>query len=118
MQQERQPDISRVYPAVGDRCRIARERAGMTRDDLAAHLGMSTSSIVQLESGYQRLPLETLYMLAAVLGTDIHAVLPSLRELAPPSHDILDRVSNDKALDTQERQVLLAFFKQYLADAT
>ena len=53
--------------AIGARIKAARERAGMTQDDLAAELEMSPTHISVLERGLKAPKLETLVNIANAL---------------------------------------------------
>ena len=53
--------------AIGARIKAARERAGMTQEDLAAALDMSTTHISVLERGVKAPKLETLVKIANTL---------------------------------------------------
>ena len=53
--------------AIGARIKAARERAGMTQEDLAAELEMSPTHISVLERGLKAPKLETLVNIANVL---------------------------------------------------
>ena len=53
--------------AIGTRIKAARERAGMTQEDLAAELEMSPTHISVLERGLKAPKLETLVNIANVL---------------------------------------------------
>ena len=108
------PDVAPIYWKIGQNVRSVRERIGLSREDLAAQVGVSRTSISQFETGYQRLPLETVYLVAFALGVEISEILPPLEELAASRTDILARVSSDETLDTGERQALLAFFEQHV----
>ncbi len=107
------PDVTGLYSSIGERVRTARERAGVSREQLAAQADVSKTSIAQFEAGHQRLPLETIYLVAATLGVGIEALLPSLAELTLPRTDLVSKIEQDENLNTDERQALLGFFKQH-----
>jgi transcriptional regulator with XRE-family HTH domain len=92
--------------------RRARERTGLTRDQLAVRAGVSPTSISQFEAGYQHPPLETIYLIAQVLGVDVHTLLPPLHDLTQASTDILGKVATDQSLNPSERDALLDFFRR------
>jgi transcriptional regulator with XRE-family HTH domain len=112
--QPQTPDVARLYAVIGENVRSIRERAGLSRDDLAARVGISKTSIAQFEGGYQRLPLETIYLIAYALSVGIVALLPALEELVATGTPLLSKVANDETLDTGERKALLQFLRQYV----
>lgn len=48
----------------------------MTQDQLAKAVGLTRTSVVNIEKGRQKVPLDTLYEMARVLGTTVHELLP------------------------------------------
>ena len=110
------PNVAALYGAIGGRIRQYRERSGLTQGDLAVKTGLSRASITQFESGHQRLPLESIYAVAAVLCVAIAEVLPSVDDLKPGATDVFARLKGDTTLDTAERIALTSFFKQVVPD--
>lgn len=66
-----------LYVELGRRVRAARQSAGFSQMDLARRLGMSRTSITNLEQGHQRVALHVFLKLAAALGADPATLLPS-----------------------------------------
>jgi transcriptional regulator with XRE-family HTH domain len=64
------PQERKVYAPIGARVREARERAGYKQGELAAHVGWTRTSVVNLEQGRQAAPLANLIMLAEWLDVD------------------------------------------------
>src|SRR5205809_7305644 len=67
--------IDRFYKAVGRRVRDARGDR-MTQSQLAAQVGLTRSSIANLEAGRQRIQLHLLVWIAETLGVDAPSLLP------------------------------------------
>src|SRR3989441_6710292 len=104
------PDVARLYEAIGQRLRHVRERQQLKQEDVADRVGLSRATITQVESGHQKLPLQSLYLIAAALGAAITELLPTVDELSSTDRDILARVSSDPNLTTDERNALTEFF--------
>lgn len=60
--------------AVGARLRLLRREAGMTQTQLAQALGTTQSAIARMEGGGQKLHLESIGRVAAVLGCSVAVV--------------------------------------------
>lgn len=60
---------------VGRSIRRQRNRAGLSRSRLGAACGVSGQQIDKYEAGTNRVPLERFHLIAAALGTDVHALL-------------------------------------------
>ena len=106
------PDVVKLYAVIGERVARARGRKGMSQEDLAAQIGISRASITQTESGQQKLPLQSLYLIAGVLGVPIADLLPTVDELlsTPGQADIVARVNSDTTLSADGRDALRSFF--------
>lgn len=61
--------------------RAARVAAGRSQDDLAKAVSLTRTSITNLESGRQQVPLHTLYAIAENLHCHVFDLLP---KTAPP----------------------------------
>ena len=66
----------KLYFSVGAAIRIARTASGMTQAELAAQVHVKRTSIVNIESGRQRLPLALLYDIADALSVQAILLLP------------------------------------------
>jgi transcriptional regulator with XRE-family HTH domain len=78
-----QRDVRPLYSALGVSIREARSHAGLSQDDLANAVGLSRTSITNLEGGGQFVPLHTLYDIAVALGLRIADLLPEAYEGSP-----------------------------------
>ena len=68
--------------AIGSRIKSARERAGLTQEDLAAELDMSPTHISVLERGRKAPKLETLVNIANALHVSTDMLLQDVVEYA------------------------------------
>lgn len=71
----------RVYAALGQRILELRRAQRMTQDQLAAKVGLTRTSITNIEGGKQKLLLHTLYDIAGALGVEPMEMMPMQREL-------------------------------------
>ena len=74
-------DVDRLHRSLGERIRGLREDAGDSQGDLADALGLSRTSVVNVEAGRQRPPLATLYRIAKRYHTDVPSLLPPLSDV-------------------------------------
>lgn len=74
------------YEEVGRRVRAARtgHRPRISQEDLGEIVGLSRTSITNLEKGRQKCLIHTLLSIANALDTDIKALIPDLQ---PPKPD-------------------------------
>jgi transcriptional regulator with XRE-family HTH domain len=82
--------IDKIYEYVGLRIRYARRNKGLSQDDLAKLSHLERPSIVLIEGGQQKLPIDRLYIIARALE-----VLP--QRLLPDSNDIFSTDLNSSA---------------------
>lgn len=71
----------RLYLEVGVRVRRRREALRITQDALAITVGLSRSSIANIERGQQHAPVHVLLWLAEALRVDVGTLLPTHDEL-------------------------------------
>lgn len=67
----RKRQIEPIYKDIGERLRRLRESKGMTQAELAKRVRLNRTSVVNFESGRQRLPLHKINAIARVLGRAI-----------------------------------------------
>jgi transcriptional regulator with XRE-family HTH domain len=70
--------IEACHIAVGARVRLIRETLGMQQEELAKRVGVTRSSIANIEIGRQRMLLNTIEELARALGTSPKQLLKGI----------------------------------------
>lgn len=75
------PLTRRLYLELGVRVRRHREAADITQEALASMVGVSRSSIANIERGQQHAPVHVLLALAEALRVDMGTLLPTHEEL-------------------------------------
>lgn len=80
--------MDELYPEFGRLLQRARKNANLSQEGLAARVGLTRTSISNLEAGRQRLRLDTVYLLAEVLGIAPHDLLPEPNE-GRGAHDVV-----------------------------
>lgn len=73
--------IKRLYGEIGARIRSARKQRGWSQVDLADAVGLTRSSIANIEAGRQRAPAHIVVLIAHTLDVSVEALLPSGSEL-------------------------------------
>ncbi len=68
--------VERLCTEFGARVRAARKNAGLSPKAVASLVGLSRSSIANLEAGRQRVPVHVIWNLADALGVQVSALLP------------------------------------------
>jgi len=68
--------VESFYVEFGQRLGEARERAGLTQGALARRVGLSRTSVVNIEKGRQRVLLHQLSRFSDVLSVDPSVLLP------------------------------------------
>lgn len=78
---------ARFWAEVGWRLQLCRTMKKITQTELAAVVGVSRTSITNIESGKQRVLLEDIYLIAHALGVRVDKLMPdegSVYEHASP----------------------------------
>ena len=86
-------DIARrVQLGFGNRLKQARKEKGMKQLALASKLGLTRTSISNIERGEQRISLDLVYEAADLLGVEVTALIPSMSEVVamPRVHSVAD----------------------------
>jgi transcriptional regulator with XRE-family HTH domain len=83
MASEEKSDLLQVYRVVGERIRDERKRQNITQDELAKEIGLTRTSITNVENGRQKLLLHTLFQIADYLGTSPVRLLPACNADTP-----------------------------------
>lgn len=88
-----------IKQRVGMRVKAARKAAGMTQDHLAQRIGLSRTSVVNIESGVQELTVTRLAYVAEVLRLDL-ADLVRDGDMPASPHDVRIRRIYEVACET------------------
>lgn len=70
-------DTSETYSAIGQAIASRRLDAGISQAELAEHIGLTRTSISNIEKGRQKMLVHTLLEIAACLGTPAAELLPA-----------------------------------------
>jgi transcriptional regulator with XRE-family HTH domain len=89
--------MQRLYDEFGKRLRAARREARLSQENVAERVGLTRSSIANIELGRQRITLHTLYALAGAVQSRPAALLPEIELLGGEeellSREVLDELS-------------------------
>jgi transcriptional regulator with XRE-family HTH domain len=91
-----------LYEATGELIRKARTARKLTQTDLAASVGLTRTSVVNIEKGRQKLLLHTLFGFAAALGVELVDLLPRLTESPEGYGARAETVPTHLSLETQD----------------
>ena len=95
------------YKQIGSTLRLAREALGMTQGELASAVGISRTSLTNIELGRQRILVDQLVDLADVLHVPVSSLIPEQKstgisqyestqlESLPAVADFLNSVRSD-----------------------
>lgn len=70
-------EVDAFYAQLGEAVELARKRKGWNQKKLAEHLGLSRTSITNIENGNQRITTHHLWLCSEVLGVPMPDLLPS-----------------------------------------
>jgi transcriptional regulator with XRE-family HTH domain len=77
------PDLVAFYKHLGENIRTNRQRLNLSQDELARSVGLTRTSLTNIENGRQHPPLHTFCEIAQRLKVDPSALLPSRAEPLP-----------------------------------
>lgn len=70
------PRSQRLYQLIGDRVFQRRRALELSQTEVARRLGINRVSIVNIEKGRQRAPIDLLWHLAEVLDVELNQLIP------------------------------------------
>ncbi|MHA4895775.1 helix-turn-helix transcriptional regulator [Pedobacter sp. PWIIR3] len=88
---------------LGKNIKELRQNLDMNQDDLAERIGLTRTSISNIEAGRQLAPLDLMYKLFHELGTELHFILPSYNDLSSQiqnSESTLDKLKTKNVSDS------------------
>ena len=107
-------DVEEFYEDFGHRVRAAREEAQLTQEDLGKLLGLTRSSIANIEAGRQRVLLHTIVLIAQGTGVPTQDLMPTpvapLASVLVPAHL--------RGLSGADREVVEKVMRQTLRTST
>jgi transcriptional regulator with XRE-family HTH domain len=68
--------VELLYKLIGLRIKTAREDMSLTQEDLGVRVGLTRTSISNIENGRQKIQVDTIYDIARVLNIDPFSLLP------------------------------------------
>jgi transcriptional regulator with XRE-family HTH domain len=83
-----------LYREFGRTLRARRKQAGLSQEDLAQRVGMSRTSITNIEQGRQHVSLGALYELAGAVGARPADLLPDGQLLVKGSAELEKKLGN------------------------
>ena len=83
--------VRQFYVELGRNIRRFRARpdVGLSQERLGKRVGLSRTSITNIEKGRQQLPMHMIYVLADALGVDAIALLPDRKKLTPQASRVV-----------------------------
>ena len=113
------PRSDDIYKLIGENIKIIRRARKMTQEELARFVGLKRASVVHIEKGITRIPVDRLYFFAAALNCSIFELLPkalpvhkrtikmvdesSRSRLAPGTLDSVLSILNDLDANSENR---------------
>jgi transcriptional regulator with XRE-family HTH domain len=92
------PPADPFYIRLGAQIRDRRRTRHLTQESLAAHMGLTRTSIVNIEKGRQHLAVHQLVRISDLLGCAPSDLIPAGREQILVPAKIRDRLSDPAAL--------------------
>lgn len=98
-----------MFKQIGTRIKTARQNAGFTQEQLAEHLGCSSSFISRLETGRVSTSLEKLYDISIILNVGLENLLYDfLSQTSPYPDPMIVEISSKLApLPAEYKQAFL-----------
>ncbi|AZN40402.1 helix-turn-helix transcriptional regulator [Paenibacillus albus] len=105
-----------MYTILGQRIKLLREKTNWTQDTLGERVGLTRSSIANIESGKQKAPLPTIYQIADLLQVEIFDLLPSLSDLKNENKDDLHILLDSDKYSSEQISWISEIIKKGLSE--
>ncbi|HTZ87266.1 MAG TPA: helix-turn-helix transcriptional regulator [Solirubrobacteraceae bacterium] len=92
-----------LYKEFGSRLRTRRKAAKLTQGELAERVGLTRTSITNIEAGRQHVVLHQLFLLASNVGAEPHELLPRERTTL---EELISAPKTLKAIRPQDREAI------------
>lgn len=112
-------DDELFYKEFGKKLKDFRGKAHLTQSELAERVGLSRTSVTNIEVGRQKIPLHLLYTLAASLGVEPAQLLPRKENLSvrySASGSLTELLGKSFELNDASHEWLARVLKPQLAD--
>ena len=97
-----------LYGLVGDRLCKARAAAGLSQTQLAKKVGINRVSVVNIEKGRQRPPLDLLWQIADVLGVELVQLIPRKKDFVAMADGVQLGADDIKAIQNATKGDVVA----------
>jgi transcriptional regulator with XRE-family HTH domain len=101
-------DSQNLYRRLGEQISKRRRQLKLRQDDLAHQVGLTRTSITNIERGRQKVMLHHLFAIAEALGTKPDQLLPELEEIRETKIEELEQI---RQYPSKERQWILEVVK-------
>jgi len=102
--------ISELYADFGQLVRKFRLQSKLTQDELGERVGLSRTSITNIELGRQKVLLHYLFLIAETLRVDVNLLLPTLPD--PDSIVAIER-KLPKGLPLDEKELIRSVVRSH-----
>lgn len=104
---------SSLYSEIGELVRAYRERINLTQEALARMVGLTRTSITNIERGRQQVLVHLLFLIADALGITPDALLPQKGKHTKASDELPDRFARQlRELSKEDRKRVKIFLKK------
>jgi transcriptional regulator with XRE-family HTH domain len=94
--------MEHLYREFGRTLRARRKHAGLSQDDVAQRVGMSRTSITNIEQGRQHISLHVLYELAGAVGITPADLLPDSHVLVKGNAELEKKLGNVRLQEAEK----------------
>lgn len=104
-----------IYREIGENINRLRTARGLSQERLAELVGLTRTSIIHIEKGRQKTPLDKLYHMAEILEVDILEFLPLMKKPKDWREQLasqVDMVSRKRIAEDELGQILNAISQE------
>jgi transcriptional regulator with XRE-family HTH domain len=103
-----EPAVDAFYRSLGQRVRAARDEAGITQTQLAEGIGLTRSSVANLEAGRQRIMLHVAVSIAELLGTQLSELIVEAEQRGFDLERLGQQIEQHQDYDEHDRNFVIS----------
>ena len=104
-------DNELFYKEFGKTLKNLRRNVEITQSELSQRVGLSRTSVTNIEKGRQKVPLHFLYIFASALGVEPSDLLPKKDSISQPNNKLSKLLNEDSDLNSASKEWLKRVIK-------
>lgn len=101
--------LKKIYQIIGNKIKEFRNKAELSQKKLAENIGLKRITLINMEKGKQKIPLDILYLIANIFSLQIFSLLPTDEEIKKIIYEKKEKKFDslsEKDLSEEEKNII------------